>query len=41
MANVVTRGVEQRKRAWLGLGILLFTLLLLPLILYWLLEAIT
>jgi hypothetical protein len=39
MGNVVSRGVDQRKQAWLGLGILLFTLLVLPLILYWLLGA--
>ena len=41
MTDVVTRGSEQRKQAWLGLGILLFTLLVLPLILYWLLGALT
>ena len=41
MANVVPRSAEQRIQAWVGLGIMLFVLILMPLILYWLLRALS
>lgn len=41
MPNILTPDGEQRRLAWLGLAVLLFTLVLLPLVLYWLSRALS